>query len=102
MSQPGDNESLIPVRSALLDALHALRAHRDAVILVGAQAIYLHTGAIDLALAEATYDSDLVLDPRRLDEDPLIEAAMASANFIHRWTTAAGARTPAHGDTGSH
>jgi hypothetical protein len=34
----------VVARSVLLDALGALGAQREAVILVGAQAVYLHTG----------------------------------------------------------
>lgn len=45
MSPTGDADLLVAARSALLDALEALHAHRDAVIVIGAQAIYLHTGA---------------------------------------------------------
>jgi hypothetical protein len=36
-------------RRVLLDALDTLGPHRDAVVLVGAQAVYLHTGDGDLA-----------------------------------------------------
>jgi len=36
-------------RRVLLDALDALGEHKGATILVGAQAIYLHTGDADLA-----------------------------------------------------
>jgi len=44
MNGPGGTEDLLAQsRSALLDALQALDAHRDAVIVVGAQAIYLRT-----------------------------------------------------------
>jgi len=49
---------------------------------IGAQAIYLHTGAVEVAFAEATNDSDLAIDSRSLGSDPLIEAAMTRANFI--------------------
>ena len=55
--------------------------HRDAVIVIGAQAIYLHTGNAQVALAEATKDSDLALDPRLLLDEPLIEDAMTRAGF---------------------
>jgi hypothetical protein len=42
---PGAPDPLyILARAALLDALEALGAQREAAILVGAQAIYLHTG----------------------------------------------------------
>ena len=34
----------------LLDALDALSEQREALILAGAQAIYIHTGAADLAV----------------------------------------------------
>jgi hypothetical protein len=40
----------IAARRVLLDALEALGAHRKAVVLVGAQAIYLHVGEGDLAV----------------------------------------------------
>jgi hypothetical protein len=43
----------------LLDALVALEPHIDALVLVGAQATYLHTGDADLAVAEYTTDADL-------------------------------------------
>lgn len=83
MSRPGDADDVLLVqsRTALLDALEALDAQRDAVIIVGAQAIYLRTSGAPVALAEATKDSDLALDPRVLRQDPLIEAAMRSAGF---------------------
>ena len=81
MNHSGDANLLVKARSALLDALEALAEHRDAVVVVGAQAIYLHTGSVDVALAEATKDSDLVIDPTRLSDEPLIEEAMVSAGF---------------------
>lgn len=43
--KPTGDDDLLAIRCALLDALDALRAHRDSVIMIGAQAIYLHTGA---------------------------------------------------------
>jgi len=61
MSPPGDAELLIVARSVLLDALDALAEQRRALVLIGAQAIYLHTGAAPVALAEATKDSSLRL-----------------------------------------
>lgn len=68
-------------RTALLDALEALQEHLDAVILVGAQAVYQHTGAAKVALAEYTTDGDLAIDPDLLGADPLIEDAMVAAGF---------------------
>jgi hypothetical protein len=82
MNQPGDaNVLMVKARSALLDALDALAEHRDAVVVVGAQAIYLHTGSVDVALAEATKDSDLALNPASLSDEPLVEEAMSAAGF---------------------
>jgi hypothetical protein len=54
---PGAPEPLyVLARRVLLDALEALGDQQDAVILVGAQAVYLHTGEADLAVAEYTTD----------------------------------------------
>jgi hypothetical protein len=75
------DDLLVRARSALLDALTALAEHRDSVVVIGAQAIYLHTGLAPVAVAEATKDSDLAIDTRSLADDPLIEAAMAQARF---------------------
>jgi hypothetical protein len=83
MSAPGDADILVAARSALLDALEALHDQRDALVLIGAQAIYLHTGAAPVALGEATKDSDLAVDPRALSDSPLLDDAMHRAGF-HR------------------
>src|SRR5581483_1103488 len=71
----------IVARGVLLDALQALGAQRKAVILIGAQAIYLHTGGIALAVAEYTSDADIALDPAALDPEPEIESTMTAAGF---------------------
>jgi len=76
----------------MLDALEALADHRDAVVVVGAQAVYLRTGDANVALAEATKDSDLAIDPRSLGEDPRVETAMRAAGFLP---------DPVHGQPGS-
>jgi hypothetical protein len=70
-------------RHILLDALLALAAHDRAVIVVGAQAIYLRTGSAELTATVAPYttDGDLALDPRALGDDPALEVAMADGNF---------------------
>ena len=81
MSDAGDTDLLVRARSALLDALDALSAHRHAVVVIGAQAIYLHTEGAALALAEATKDSDLAVDPRSLGTQPLVEEVMQRAGF---------------------
>lgn len=80
MSGAVDN-LLVQARSALLDALEALNDQHDSIVVVGAQAIYLHSGRADVALAEATKDSDLAVDPRELPDEPLLEEAMKRAGF---------------------
>jgi hypothetical protein len=69
----------VAARRVLLDALLALEPHAAAVIIAGAQAVYLHTGDGDLAVAPFTTDADLAVDPEQLASDPLIEAAMTGA-----------------------
>lgn len=71
----------VAARRVLLDALAALTKHRDALIVAGAQAVYLHTGDVDLAVAPFTTDGDLAIDPTQLREDPLLETAMREAGF---------------------
>lgn len=79
---PGAGNLIVEARAALLDAVAALEAHKESVTLIGAQAIYLRTGGATFALAEATKDTDLAIDPRKLGEDPRLEEAMTQAGFI--------------------
>ncbi len=48
----------VEARRVLLDALEALGPQSAAVVLAGAQAIYLRTGPESLAVAEYTTDGD--------------------------------------------
>ena len=73
----------------LLDALEALQAHRNAVIVVGAQAVYLRTSDSDLAVAPFTTDGDLALDPSLLADEPALEDAMRARGFRLRQPSAA-------------
>ena len=66
-------------RTVLLDALEALNEQRDAVVLVGAQAIYLHTGDAEIAVPAFTTDGDLVIEPARLKDEPRLVEAIRSA-----------------------
>ena len=75
------DELYVIARRVLLDALDALGEHREATILVGAQAIYLHTGDADLGVAEHTTDADLALDPSLLAEIPPLENVLEGAGF---------------------
>jgi len=71
----------VVARAALLDALEALAEQRGAVVLVGAQAIYLHTGDADIAVPAFTSDGDLAIDPARLRPAPKLAEAMQRAHF---------------------
>lgn len=71
-------------RRVLLDALEALESHRESIILVGAQAVYIHTGDVDMAVAPHTTDADLVIDTSTLGDDPLIQDAMKAGDFSLR------------------
>jgi hypothetical protein len=71
----------VAAREVLFDALDALGEQREALILAGAQAIYVHTGSADLAVAEFTTDGDLVVDPAHLKASPRLSAAMEAARF---------------------
>jgi hypothetical protein len=71
----------VAARGVLLDALDALGDQREALILAGAQAIYIHTGAADLAVAEFTTDGDLVVNPAKLKTQPRLSEAMERAHF---------------------
>jgi hypothetical protein len=79
---PGEIDALyVTARRVLLDALSALGVQRQALILVGAQAVYLHTGDADLAVALFTSDADIAIDPSALQADPTLTAALESAGF---------------------
>jgi hypothetical protein len=71
----------VAARAVLLDALDALRTHLPSVIVVGAQAVYLHTGSGDLIDAPMTTDGDLALDVASLETEPEITAMMRAAAF---------------------
>jgi len=72
----------VAARRTLLEALEALDEHRDSIIVVGAQAVYLRTGTADLAIAEFTTDADLAIDPQGLRPDPRLDAVLADRGFV--------------------
>ncbi len=79
----GEIDSLyVKARRVLLDALDALEPHLSAVVLVGAQAIYLHTGEEDFAVSPYTRDADIALDPRNLADEPRLDQIMEQAGFV--------------------
>ncbi len=78
----------VAARRVLLDALEDLADHRDAIIVVGAQAVYLHTGSARVGVAEYTTDGDLALASDRLADSPLLGDVM-SERFSHAGPTGA-------------
>jgi hypothetical protein len=79
---PGAPDPLyIKAREILLDALEALGPHRSSLVLVGAQAIYLHTGEADLAVAPYTTDADVIIDPSGLADHPILGEVLRAAGF---------------------
>src|SRR5680860_1077489 len=73
MNRPGDAELPVRTRAALLDAL----------IVIGAQALYMHAGEADIAIPPETKDADLSVDRDRLQDEPLLDEALTAAGF-HR------------------
>lgn len=71
----------VAARRILLDALDALDEHRDNLVLVGAQAVYHHTGAADLNVPLMTTDADLAINADGLADVPEIGDVLRSAGF---------------------
>lgn len=71
----------VVARRVLLDALAALESHLPSLILVGAQAVYHHTGDADFNVPLFTTDADLALDTDVLDDNPEIGAVLRAAGF---------------------
>lgn len=67
-----------------MDATDALADHLRAIVLVGAQAIYLHTGEGDLSAAPYTTDADFAADPTDLAGHPLIADLLEAGGFTPR------------------
>ena len=97
----------VAARTALLDALESLGAQRSAVVLVGAQAVYMHTGEATVAVAPHTTDADLAIEPSLLQAAPKLDEAMRRAHFYPSqqpgsWIIRAELRRPAdHNRSGS-
>ena len=87
----------VRARSVLLDAVDAIAAHLDSVVLVGAQAVYVHTGEADLFDAAAPYttDADLAISPTDLADSPLLSDLLIRRGFTllehpGSWVSASG------------
>ncbi len=84
---PGEPDpQYVRARRVLLDAADALAAHLDSVVLVGAQAVYLHTGEAELFDAAAPYatDADLAIGPADLADSPLLDELLIRRGFTLR------------------
>lgn len=71
----------VAARTVLLDALAALKTHLDNLILVGAQAVYHHTGSADLVVAPMTTDADLAINVQGLAGSPEIGSLLRQSGF---------------------
>lgn len=71
----------VAARRVLMDALDALEGHRDNLVLVGAQAVYHHTGDAELNVPVMTTDADLAIDTAGLADAPEIGETLRAAGF---------------------
>jgi len=71
----------LTARKALLDVLDVLGPHLNSVTLVGAQAVYVHTGETEFAISPFTYDADLAVNPTQLAANPKLVDVMRQAQF---------------------
>lgn len=78
---PDPAPEYVQARRVLLDAIEVLAPHRRAIVVAGAQAVYLRTGAGEVAIAPYTTDGDLALDPSLLGDEPDLERVMTDAGF---------------------
>lgn len=84
---PGAPEpEYVEARRVLLDVLEGLGPHREAIVVVGAQAIYLRIGEgtneLDLAIAPYTIDADLVLEPARTPDQPDLMTTLEKLGLV--------------------
>ena len=75
----------VEARRVLLDVLDGLGAHRAAIVVVGAQAIYLRVGegtGPELALAPYTTDADLLVEPALTPDQPDLTATLVGLGLV--------------------
>jgi hypothetical protein len=68
-------------RDVLINAVNALSEHSDGVTVVGAHAVYLRSSSLELTVAPATSDADLVLNPSLVEHPPEISSLMIEADY---------------------
>lgn len=82
MTETAPPDEYVLARSVLLDALEALEPQIESLVLVGAQAIYLHTGPdTTTGVANTTTDADVALDTALISADPEFTRALEDAGF---------------------
>ena len=81
MPEPSIPREYVVARKVLLDCLELLSAQSKALVLVGAQAIYLQTPVLDVGLPASTTDGDIAIDPDLLFENPDLAEILESAGF---------------------
>jgi hypothetical protein len=81
MSEPSNPREYVIARKVLLDCLGLLAEQSKALVLVGAQAIYLQTPALDTGLPASTTDGDIAIDPDLLFENPDLAELLETAGF---------------------
>src|SRR5258708_38547301 len=90
---PGEPDPLyVLARRALLDGLSALDPHLGSIIVIGAQAVYLHTGPAEFAVAEFTTDADLAIAPEFLADNPGLGDLLEADGFTLQDHPACGKR----------
>jgi hypothetical protein len=78
----GYDVAMSEARDFLLDALVVLGPHREALIVVGAQAVYEHTRQVSGLEQSSTNDGDLAVDPGLVTPSKSIYQAMLDAGFF--------------------
>jgi hypothetical protein len=71
----------IAARRVLLDCLELFESQLDALVLVGAHAVYLQTPEFDPGPPALTTDGDLAINPELLMESPDLGAILETSNF---------------------
>ncbi|MEZ5380515.1 MAG: hypothetical protein R2754_01825 [Microthrixaceae bacterium] len=91
MSDP----AYVAARHGLLDALVSLVDHRDSIIVVGAQAVYLRVAGSFPGVSPYTTDGDVAVDSRSLAAAPPIDELM-KVRFERAKTQSGDAAGPGH------
>ena len=78
----GPDPRYVRARTALLDPADAVAEQLDALVLVGAQAICLHTGRADFAHRGVTTDADFCVAPPALADALLLPVLLKARGFL--------------------